>query len=220
VSNFKLKENISAYTADDCCGVWDNVVDPNMINAGLLSWRFDNRSNYGTGNLVSWLHSIANWNGNHENPSAAADYVEDNWDKIEELFPWINSVRDSIQEVIPYKIRMHRAWFNGHTYGLGDGIHSDTSGDEDMFYKFPGLTIVAFVNKYWEPSWDGDIKLYNENGEVMTAVSPQPGRVVAFDPRLQHKGESPNRFCTDLRMTLAWHSVIVGGMKEVKDKNG
>ena len=219
MSNFKLKKNVSSYTSEDCCGVWDNVLDPEMINAGLLSWRFDNRSNYSTGHLVSWLHSIANWHSNHETPAQAADYVEHNWEKIERLFPWINNVRDSIQEVIPYKIRMHRAWFNGHTYGLGDGIHRD-SKDENIINKFPGLTIVGFVNKFWEPDWDGDIKLYRENGEVMKSISPQPGRLVAFDPRLQHKGESPNRFCTSLRMTLAWHCIVAGGMKEVEETNG
>ena len=86
---------------------------------------------------------------------------------------------------------------NGHTFGLGGEAHIDTS--------LPGsFTLLYYVNPVWENGWDGETVFYDGAGEVALAVRPKPNRAVFFDSRILHNGRAPSRFCTELRVTVAY----------------
>ena len=96
---------------------------------------------------------------------------------------------------IPLKVVSQYA--NGHTYGLGGDPHIDTS--------MPGsFTLLYYVNPVWENSWNGETVFYDKDGEVAFAVRPRPNRALFFDARVLHNGRAPSRFCTELRVTVAY----------------
>jgi Rps23 Pro-64 3,4-dihydroxylase Tpa1-like proline 4-hydroxylase len=50
-----------------------------------------------------------------------------------------------------------------------------------------GFTILFFPNTFWEDTWGGDIKFYNEEGSNHYSFDFKPGRVIIFDGRLSHQ---------------------------------
>lgn len=116
---------------------------------------------------------------------------------------------------VPLKVLSQYA--NGHTYGLGGEPHIDTSA--------PGsFTLLYYPNPVWENGWDGETVFYDNNGEVAFAVRPRPNRALFFDARVLHNGRAPSRFCTELRVTVAYKlqavpssSLTVVGMRSESD---
>jgi Rps23 Pro-64 3,4-dihydroxylase Tpa1-like proline 4-hydroxylase len=49
------------------------------------------------------------------------------------------------------------------------------------------ITILYMVNPRWDPSWGGELKLWDDKKEEVTKVVPYvPGRIVAFDGETSH----------------------------------
>jgi SM-20-related protein len=69
---------------------------------------------------------------------------------------------------------------------------------------FPGcLTIIFFCNKYWDETWGGELKIYEENSTVHRVVDFVPGRIVVFDSQIEHKVMPLTPFAQTDRFTLA-----------------
>lgn len=58
--------------------------------------------------------------------------------------------------------------------------HIDSAEEND-------ITILFFCNKYWEESWGGELKIYEDSGMFHKVIDFIPGRIVIFDSRIQHK---------------------------------
>lgn len=101
--------------------------------------------------------------------------------------------------------RLLGVYANGQTFGQDGPIHCDNRSDE------PGQTVVVFCNGYWSTSWGGELVFHDPNKtEVVGAVLPKPRRVVIFDGTMPHSAKSPTLTCDQLRMTLAFKTIIEG----------
>lgn len=50
------------------------------------------------------------------------------------------------------------------------------------------VTILIFANKYWEESWGGELKIYEDSNSLVNRVIDfVPGRIVIFDSKIEHK---------------------------------
>ena len=49
------------------------------------------------------------------------------------------------------------------------------------------ITILFFCNKYWEESWGGELKIYEQSGPFHKVIDFVPGRIIIFDSRIEHK---------------------------------
>ena len=68
-----------------------------------------------------------------------------------------------------------------------------------------GITLLYFSNPSWNPDWLGETHFYSESDEsIAVAVSPKPGRIVAFDGRILHRGGTPSKLCFDPRISVAF----------------
>lgn len=92
---------------------------------------------------------------------------------------------------------------NGQTCGQDSPIHRDNR---------PGLagrTVVVFCNSHWASAWGGELTFYsNDKTDVIKSVLPRPGRIVIFNGEIPHSAKSPNMNCAELRLTLAFKTVV------------
>ncbi len=66
------------------------------------------------------------------------------------------------------------------------------------------VTILIFCNKYWDETWGGELKLYDDiNTSVNKIVDFVPGRIVVFDSEIEHKVLPLTPFAKSDRFSLA-----------------
>lgn len=127
--------------------------------------------------------------------------------RLEELRgnkPWsfLTRVLERILVLHDFKIAVLGACAGGQMFGQDTIIHRDNK-------VHPGLTIVVFCNEHWPTSWGGELVFYNDTKEhIIKAVLPKPRRMVVFDGRIPHAARSPSNTCDQVRMTLAFKTII------------
>ena len=95
-----------------------------------------------------------------------------------------------------------RCYANRHTFGTEGYIHTDTERQEDH-------TVVVYMNSNWDTNWGGETVFYSKDkSEVLKAVIPSYGRVVAFQGNINHKAAALSRVCPTVRTTLMFKASI------------
>ena len=95
-----------------------------------------------------------------------------------------------------------RCYANRHTFGTEGYIHTDTERQEDH-------TVVVYMNSNWDTNWGGETVFYSKDkSEVLKAVIPSYGRVVAFQGNINHKAAALSRVCPKVRTTLMFKVTI------------
>ncbi|MVV49168.1 2OG-Fe(II) oxygenase [Pseudomonas sp. PB120] len=103
-----------------------------------------------------------------------------------------------------FDITLLGVYANGQTFGQDTIIHRDNK-------THPGLTVIVFCNEHWPTSWGGELVFYDDKKEnIIKSVLPKARRVVIFDGRIPHAARSPSVKCDQVRMTLAFKTVIKG----------
>ena len=81
-------------------------------------------------------------------------------------------------------------------------------------------TCVVYCNRDYNVTYGGETIFYDNNEDVIGAVSPKPGRAVFFNGWMLHKAGSFNRlYQHDYRYTLAY-KLTVDGDEEYAIKHG
>lgn len=91
-----------------------------------------------------------------------------------------------------------RLYVNCAVYGDVYYPHRDCDADKE------NITVLYYANPQWNADWGGETLFYGDNGEAEVAVSPRPGRMVAFPGALLHCGGVPTRICYEERLTVAY----------------
>ncbi len=82
--------------------------------------------------------------------------------------------------------------------GGGGYPHSDHTSPEAM-------SLLYFANCDWDPSWSGETKFFDTQGEeILRAVLPRPGRGVLFPSRMVHCASPTSRTFKGLRISLSF----------------
>lgn len=81
-------------------------------------------------------------------------------------------------------------------YGDHSRIHKD--------YGCPNcVTFLYYGNLHWDPNWGGETIFYNDRMDALYAVTPKPGRLVAFNAQIFHRTGVPARDCSSSRYGLS-----------------
>ncbi|HEX8172862.1 MAG TPA: 2OG-Fe(II) oxygenase [Thermoanaerobaculia bacterium] len=91
---------------------------------------------------------------------------------------------------------VQRTYCNVVSFGEQLLPHRDSPRDGDV-------TALLYLATEWPRQWEGETLFYDRDGEAAVAVSPRPGRMVAFDASIEHRGTPPSRLCPRTRLTLA-----------------
>ena len=109
-----------------------------------------------------------------------------------DLFPTLRSIARTHFSAV----HLERIFINAFQFGDMNYIHSDYISGR------PGVSLVMFANSYWEKDWGGELFFYSQDREALCAVSPRPGRIVAFSNDVLHRPGIPNRIAPKPRVTL------------------
>jgi SM-20-related protein len=95
-------------------------------------------------------------------------------------------------------LRPQRLYVNSTVYGDMYYPHRDSGEDE------PHITVLYYANPKWSTDWGGETILYGDDGDAQMAVTPRPGRILAFRGAILHRGGVPTRTCFEERLTVAY----------------
>jgi SM-20-related protein len=92
---------------------------------------------------------------------------------------------------------------NGQTFGQDSPIHRDNRPSET------GKTVVLFCNEHWATCWGGELVFYDHQKQyIIKSILPKPGRAVIFNGHVPHSARSPAVNCDQLRVTIAFKTVL------------
>ncbi len=94
------------------------------------------------------------------------------------------------------EFKLSSVYANGQTYGLDGDIHVDS--EDDNYYTF-----LYYPMMYWDLNWGGETVIIRPEG-ITETVYPKPNTGVLFPSNWGHFGKGPSRYCTDLRVTIAF----------------
>ena len=127
--------------------------------------------------------------------------------ELAEQWGALASLWNSVKERYISGARLLGVYANGQTFGQDSPIHRDNWGVES------GATVLVFCNEYWPTCWGGELTFYDQRKEnVIKSILPKPGRVVIFDGRIPHAARSPSVDCDQLRMTIAFKTILSPGV--------
>lgn len=148
--------------------------------AQFAAWRISDSSGHGLSDVVP------------------CDYLQADFDTHDFLdsaaHPVARSLAREYAGVQPLKLS--RVFANAFHFGDATYAH----GDE--IEGLPGVSVIFFVNRQWEPDWGGELIFFDGNHEARACVTPQPGRAVIFSNNILHRPNLPSRICPELRLTL------------------
>ena len=167
--------------------VHDGLISDELVNALFESvhqpvYKFGQKSNAGD-DFGFWIANIS--------------------DETRESVPPLRALWETVErEITQGRCDIERMYVNAYTYGDCPTVHVDDL-QEGRF------TVLYYANFEWNHKWSGETVFYNEaRDEIIRAVYPRPGRIVAFVSRIPHVAREPNRICPVLRYTIAIKLVL------------
>ncbi len=142
--------------------------------------------------------SSKNWYFGHESTSQhPTRFWRMDLEDSEPVARFWAKIRPRCEEITGAALEPTRIYANGHTYGLGGGPHVDD--------RQPGTyTLLYYPMATWAEKWEGETIFQRREKGMSTAVLPVPNRALLFDSRIIHHGRAPSRYCTALRVTVAF----------------
>ena len=95
------------------------------------------------------------------------------------------------------ELELVRVYLNAYPFGADAGAHRDSEAEDE-------LTAIVSVVPRWDRDWGGETVLYDERGEVVRSVLPNPGRVFIFRSRCLHAARPLARGCRLLRKVVVF----------------
>lgn len=107
-----------------------------------------------------------------------------------------NQIRKKIEKKTNTKLLHERINTNGQTSGQVSEFHTDY--DEDH------ITALLFCCMNWNSQWGGAFTVKNSDTSEYLIYPYIPNQAVVIPSEWEHYGESPNHFCQNLRVTIAF----------------
>jgi len=98
-----------------------------------------------------------------------------------------------------------RVWINAQNFGDESAVHRDFEREYDATSR----AAIWYPVQEWNENWGGDFAVFNDDGEINGAVAVKPNRLVVMNGNLRHAARPMSRFCTKLRISVAFGREIV-----------
>ena len=117
--------------------------------------------------------------------------------------PMYERIGACVKNLFPHlHLEPRKALSNAIRYGDYQSAHVDTLTLPPRKNEII-VTAVYYVNKRWDPAWQGETVFYDKKGEPQHVIAPRPGRVVLSHGTMMHRSGVPSRLCQEQRMSLA-----------------
>lgn len=107
---------------------------------------------------------------------------------------------DKICKELNIKLYLKNYYINHYSQMSYVAKHTDEA--EDGY-----ASILVFCNHYWDETWGGELKVYQENSSTNKAIDFVPGRIIIFDSKIEHKVLPLTPFSEQDRFSLAIKAV-------------
>jgi len=168
---------------------------------------------------IDWLYTFClNASYTCEHSSSPLGYEKDsrfssNMNNDEIKSSGVFQIVKKISETIGEPLYIGNCYINHYQLMTSTARHTDSS--------FPNtFTVLIFCNKYWEESWGGELKIYEENSNIHKVVDYAPGRVIFFDSRIEHKVLPLTHSAKKDRFTIAIKCSNIGGLANLSNMYG
>jgi SM-20-related protein len=119
-----------------------------------------------------------------------------------ESWRFLVSFWERFSDLHDFNMTLLGVYANGQTFGQDTIIHRDNK-------THPGLTVIVFCNEHWPTSWEeSSFSMMMRKKMSLRLYFQKSRRVVVFDGRIPHASRSPSVKCDQVRMTLAFKTVI------------
>lgn len=71
------------------------------------------------------------------------------------------------------------------------------------------LSAIVFLHKHWEEQWGGRFLLTNPSGDTLTALEPQPGRLILFETDTAYHGVEQLSKDSGQRISLVTNYLVI-----------
>lgn len=126
------------------------------------------------------------------------------FEKYEELL----NITDSFYKNINLKTDLKLSKILFYPSGYDGKIHFDCPPDNKEL-----VTSITFLNSDWQPSWGGEILIYDDNHRVVDGTVPVFGGSFIFRSYLKHRAVAPTRLSSLIRCVLVTKSTL---LKEIQ----
>lgn len=105
-----------------------------------------------------------------------------------------------VAEAVEFIVKNHlpegavpiRVYANAHTYGVDGFTHIDSDHEGDY-------TVVLYLIEKWDHDWAGETVYFDDDDDIIRAVTPRPNRIVLFPGNIRHAGRGVTRLCNRAR---------------------
>lgn len=220
-----------ANLVDQSWSISDTVLD-NLILEYQTALSSDNQINIGATNKsieiyddlinnsdLDWLHTFClNASYKCEHSSSPLGHEKDsrfssrmNIDEVKSsgVFQIVKRISESLGQTL----YIGNCYINHYQLMTSTARHTDSSFQNTF-------TILIFCNKYWEESWGGELKMYEENSKIHKVIDYFPGRVILFDSRIEHKVLPLTHSAKKDRFTIAVKCSNIEGLANLSNMYG
>lgn len=119
------------------------------------------------------------------------------WASYPEYEEYYKNIFSCLNESVEYSnLSVDRVIVNMYNHGDSSWLHRDTTDSK-------GVTVLLFMNEYWDNNWGGDF-IIEKNNKIAYATYPTPGKYVAFRSNLNHAARPVSREAQFPRMAVAF----------------
>jgi len=142
---------------------------------------------------VSWMYGwksdketeFTQWHRDFFNAKPVNVHVQAAWEYVQKF-------------LLPGHV-LTRCYANAHTFGVEGYPHTDSRRDDNY-------TTMLYLVPEWKPEWAGETAFFNDAGDLVQSVLPNPNRLVVFNGAQVHSARSVSRICPALRRVLVFKS--------------
>lgn len=95
-------------------------------------------------------------------------------------------MRERLNDDIPVPL-FSRCLINNFKFGDSPMFHKDSPNNPK------GQTFMVYPNKVWNKNWGGFTAFADDDGDIICAAAPRPGRIVIFPGNMAHSGVAPTK---------------------------
>ena len=99
--------------------------------------------------------------------------------------------------------------YNCFNYGDSPKPHIDSHSKD-------GITYLIYLNPFWQIDWAGETIFIGDDNEIITSITPKPGRLIKFTSNILHCARPPVRDAIESRYSLVFQTKPVEDIS-VKD---
>jgi SM-20-related protein len=130
-----------------------------------------------------------------------SDDVEPQLNELDEQLQPIAQLWQIISARLGFPVRLYECEYGANPFGCEGHPHYD-SPREDIRDKH--IAVIVYLNSRWDIAWGGETIVFNEQGDVISAVLPKPGRATVLEGDPYHVARGVSRTCPVARRVLVF----------------